>query len=50
MKQPLLHTPPLHTIAAPHPVPSEALVHIDVEIAGWQLWHASMGFALLGAT
>jgi hypothetical protein len=50
MKQPLLHTAPLHTIPAPHPVPSKALVHIEVEITGWQIRQAFTGFAPVGAT
>jgi hypothetical protein len=40
----------VQTIPAPHPVPSEAVVHIVVETAGWQLWHALEGFAPFAAT
>jgi hypothetical protein len=43
MKQPGLQFPPLHTSAVPQPVPSDAFVHPEVLVAGWQLWQASVG-------
>jgi hypothetical protein len=33
----------------PQPVPSAMLLHVDVLVPGWQLWHALFGLAVLPA-
>jgi hypothetical protein len=37
MKQPMLHTPPLHSWPLPHEEPSPIGVHAEVDFAGWQI-------------
>jgi hypothetical protein len=36
------HTPMTHSCPMPHPVPSVALLHAVVLLAGWQLWQEGL--------
>jgi hypothetical protein len=49
MKQPEVQNPPLQTSDAAQAVPSDTVLHPVVLFAGWQLWHALLGFELPGA-
>jgi hypothetical protein len=44
MKQPAAQVAALQTLPEPQLVPFAALVHSDVLVPGWQLWHALVGF------
>jgi hypothetical protein len=43
------HAPAEHTWPLPQPAPSVTLLHIDVLVTGWQLWHPLFGFAVVAA-
>jgi hypothetical protein len=48
MKQPDPQLPALHTSPTPQLVPVATLLHAVVLVAGWQLWHAVLGFSVPG--
>jgi hypothetical protein len=50
MKHPEPQVPPLQTSPVPQLVPSAALLHTDVLVAGTQLWHALFGLGASRAT